>query len=602
MADLIQPTVPTVDSPTTAIPPTATMPGVVDTSVQPAAVPLPTIQAEPSPLIPTSASNVPLTVNVPVKAIQTPVNKQDTNSLIQQNQQISQASTINPVFSYEDAVQKLNQAKAALNNYDTSIDLGASTIQNRIEPITEQQGQLEALGRQTSITRSALARAVDAYTGYVQAAQAQREYEQRVLQSNREYELSLKRFRLESSNSALDNEYKRAQINKLKKEIELGDTPYNEMLSASDAQALGVPYGTTKGQAAQLSIVPQKPQTEAQKQAQGYADRLKDANDIFNSIQGEITKFGKYNYALQRKLPNWAPGKNSTIQQQEQAERNFINAVLRKESGAQVNKDEFKNYQIQYFPQPGDSQKVLDQKKANRERAMTNLYRDAGVGQTSGPSLFELERQVTGQQTSFNSGKSQIGLLSQKYESGGNPGAIGKDNTGGWSYGMYQLAHNNVDRFLSANPQFGKYFKGLAKGSQQFNDRWQQIARQMPEQFAAAQHKYIQQTHFKPQAEKLIKAGIDVNNMSNVVKDVIWSTAVQHGPNNSIVLNSIKKVGKNASDEQIIREIYKERWNGGRNFASSTPAVRQAVYNRFFGPQGEMTRALASLRGNTQLI
>ena len=35
-----------------------------------------------------------------------------------------------------------------------------------------------------------------------------------------------------------------------------------------------------------------------------------------------------------------------------------------------------------------------------------------------------------------------IGALSEKYESRGNPAIIGWDSTGGWSYGKYQLAAN----------------------------------------------------------------------------------------------------------------------------------------------------------------
>jgi len=34
----------------------------------------------------------------------------------------------------------------------------------------------------------------------------------------------------------------------------------------------------------------------------------------------------------------------------------------------------------------------------------------------------------------------ELGSLNGRYESSGNPGAIGCDKTGGWSYGTYQLA------------------------------------------------------------------------------------------------------------------------------------------------------------------
>jgi hypothetical protein len=40
------------------------------------------------------------------------------------------------------------------------------------------------------------------------------------------------------------------------------------------------------------------------------------------------------------------------MQSQKQAEQNFINAILRKESGAAISPSEYKNAEKQYFPQP----------------------------------------------------------------------------------------------------------------------------------------------------------------------------------------------------------------------------------------------------------
>jgi hypothetical protein len=60
----------------------------------------------------------------------------------------------------------------------------------------------------------------------------------------------------------------------------------------------------------------------------------------------------------------------STQQQQvEQAQRDFINAVLRRESGAAIADSEFDSARKQYFPAVGDSPEVIAQKAANRRRA-----------------------------------------------------------------------------------------------------------------------------------------------------------------------------------------------------------------------------------------
>jgi hypothetical protein len=63
----------------------------------------------------------------------------------------------------------------------------------------------------------------------------------------------------------------------------------------------------------------------------------------------------------------------------DQAQRNFINAVLRRESGAAIAPSEFESAEAQYFPLPGDSEKVLEQKKRNRELVITNLKNEAGT-------------------------------------------------------------------------------------------------------------------------------------------------------------------------------------------------------------------------------
>jgi len=80
------------------------------------------------------------------------------------------------------------------------------------------------------------------------------------------------------------------------------------------------------------------------------------------------------------------------------------------------------------------------------------------------------------------------------------------------------------------------------------------------------------------------------------LNEVIFSTAVQHGPNTDVITKALAKIGKNANEEQLIRAIYDERWSGGKRFASSTKQVQSAVKNRFFGPKGEMNTALAMLK------
>lgn len=61
-----------------------------------------------------------------------------------------------------------------------------------------------------------------------------------------------------------------------------------------------------------------------------------------------------------------------------QAQRDFINAILRRESGAAISQSEFENARRQYFPQPGDGADVIDQKRRNRVLAIEGNMREAG--------------------------------------------------------------------------------------------------------------------------------------------------------------------------------------------------------------------------------
>lgn len=112
--------------------------------------------------------------------------------------------------------------------------------------------------------------------------------------------------------------------------------------------------------------------TDAQNQAAGYASRAQEAESAikqFGSVGASLTGL------IGSNLPNAL--KSPERQQLEQAERNFVNAVLRRESGATIQKDEFDNAAKQYFPQPGDSEAVIAQKAQNRATTIQNLIREA---------------------------------------------------------------------------------------------------------------------------------------------------------------------------------------------------------------------------------
>ena len=90
-------------------------------------------------------------------------------------------------------------------------------------------------------------------------------------------------------------------------------------------------------------------------------------------------------------LPSIAGGTSPEQQQVEQARRNFVSAVLRKESGAAIGVDEYKNEERKYFPQAGDTDKVIQQKQEARKLAIEALKAQAG------PSGVRQINQITSQ-------------------------------------------------------------------------------------------------------------------------------------------------------------------------------------------------------------
>jgi hypothetical protein len=66
------------------------------------------------------------------------------------------------------------------------------------------------------------------------------------------------------------------------------------------------------------------------------------------------------------------------FQRYDQAKRDFVNAVLRRESGAVISDAEFANAEKQYFPAPNDDPKTLKQKQQNREEAIRGIAGAAG--------------------------------------------------------------------------------------------------------------------------------------------------------------------------------------------------------------------------------
>lgn len=138
-------------------------------------------------------------------------------------------------------------------------------------------------------------------------------------------------------------------------------------------------YGTNNLSQQVLSEIQRssgKPPTQDQSNAAGFAARIMDTNSTLQRLSPYISSLNASNFAWQSRIPNFL--KNAQFQEFEQAQRNFINAVLRRESGAAIADSEFENARRQYFPQPGDSPEVIRQKDRNRQQVLESISTSAG--------------------------------------------------------------------------------------------------------------------------------------------------------------------------------------------------------------------------------
>jgi hypothetical protein len=126
-----------------------------------------------------------------------------------------------------------------------------------------------------------------------------------------------------------------------------------------------------------------KEPTQDQSAAAGYANRMAEADKVITENEGINKGMGGGIASDLSRIPHLGNHLSSAPRQMvEQAQRNFINSVLRKESGAVISDSEFENARKQYFPQPGDSDAVIEQKRKNRQTTIQGVAGAAGRNYT----------------------------------------------------------------------------------------------------------------------------------------------------------------------------------------------------------------------------
>jgi hypothetical protein len=155
------------------------------------------------------------------------------------------------------------------------------------------------------------------------------------------------------------------------------DATYFQPPQSAAAPSTAAPFGAKT-----------KPMTEDQSKATGYGIRAATSHEILNTVGDS----GKVQPGILKRIASSVPfygeeagtmmnwTQSPKQQQVEQAQRDFVNAILRRESGAVISQAEFDNAAKQYFPQPGDSQEVIKQKQLNRENSIRSLEIGSGAG------------------------------------------------------------------------------------------------------------------------------------------------------------------------------------------------------------------------------
>ena len=143
--------------------------------------------------------------------------------------------------------------------------------------------------------------------------------------------------------------------------------PYLDFLKAQKGDGLSVqtnPDGTvsvTQGGNGMPKL------TEGQSKDAVYVTRGSGALPILDELGNNLTSLGE---SVAGNVPFGQYLQSDEYQQADQAGREFLSAVLRKDTGAAITDQEMSIYGKTYLPQPGDKPGMLEQKKGARSRAL----------------------------------------------------------------------------------------------------------------------------------------------------------------------------------------------------------------------------------------
>lgn len=170
----------------------------------------------------------------------------------------------------------------------------------------------------------------------------------------------------------------------------------------------------------------------------------------------------------------------------------------------------------------------------------------------------------------------ELGKLCALFESGIHGSrAIGYDPDGGTSYGKYQMSSRKgtVRRFIRyldhRAPSLARRLKGGAANTGSTRGtlpaKWRRVADNYPGLFERLQDDFIHNNYYTPTLRDIrMRTGIDPSRHPAILREVLWSTAVQHGPRGGAYIferAELKARLRPARDyhRALIMEIFRER-------------------------------------------
>jgi hypothetical protein len=239
---------------------------------------------------------------------------------------------------------------------------------------------------------------------------------------------------------------------------------------------------------------------------------------------------------------------------------------------------------------------------------VNGFYSRGGANGARGIAALSPKASGTGNSNGNSKQIQGIGNLSAYFESGEKGAdAIGYDYKGGTSYGTFQISsragtmQNFVDYLSERAPSWAQKLKAAGPANTggrngRMPEVWKKIAAEDPTGFSKMQYDFIEKTHYLPAVQEISeRTGVNIAEYPKAVQEVLWSTAVQHGPNGAAKIFT-KAIGRSQAKNggiqtaQLIKSVYSMR---AGQFGSSSSDVRASVQSRF-RQEGRIALAMLS--------